>query len=233
MKKIITTPKALQASNAYSQAVQAGNMLFVSGQLPINVETGEMPETFLEQVHQVLKNLKTIVEESQFSMSDVVKTTVFLSDFYGFELREDYDRVYKPLLGEYQDPLCDDDCDCNEDCDCDCDCGEDCDKNCTCHCHCICDEDCDGNCTCRCHCVCNCDENCDEDCDCECHCFDDDDDEFDEDFFDEDECFIDHFSVFNTIYSQYFPENPPARSCVAVKQLPKYAMIEIEAVAVR
>jgi len=217
MKKIIATHKAPQASNAYSQAVQAGNMLFVSGQLPIDAESGEMPETFLEQVQQVLKNLQTIVEEAQFSMSDVVKTTIFISDFYGFELREDYDRVYQPLLGEYQDPLCDDD----EDCDCDCD------ENCSCHCECNCGEDCDENCTCECHCECNCDENCT----CECHCIEED--EFDEDFFDEDECFIDNFAVLNTIYSQYFPENPPTRSCVAVKQLPKMAMIEIEAVAVK
>lgn len=185
MKKIIATTKAPQASNAYSQAVQTGNMLFVSGQLPIHAKTGEMPETFLEQVHQALKNLKTIVEEAQFSMSDVVKTTVFLSDFYGFELREDYDRVYKPLLGEYQDPVCD--CEaCNEE---------------------------EGFLD-------------DEE-------FDDEDEEFDEDFFDEEECFIDYFTVFNAVYSQYFPENPPARSCVAVKQLPKWAMVEIEAVAVK
>ena len=212
MKKIITTPKAPQASNAYSQAVQTGNMLFVSGQLPIDAESGEMPETFLEQVQQVLKNFKTIVEEAQFSMSDVVKTTIFISDFYGFELRDDYDRVYKPLLGEYQDPWGDDDDD---------------------------DDDCDDN---DCDCDCGCDENCDDDCDCECHCaddedFDDDDEDFDDDFdddlFDEDEYFIDNFAVLNTIYSQYFPENPPARSCVAVRQLPKMAMIEIEAVAIK
>ncbi|MDR0970270.1 MAG: hypothetical protein LBM67_07015 [Lentimicrobiaceae bacterium] len=184
MKKIIATSKAPQASNAYSQAVQAGNMLFVSGQLPIDMANGEIPETFLEQVHQALKNLQTIIEEAQFSMSDVVKTTVFLSDFYGFELREDYDRVYKPLLGEYQDPVGD-----YEEYD------EDGFLN---------DEE-----------------------------YSDDEEEFDEDFFDEDECFIDYFTVFNTIYSQYFPENPPARSCVAVKQLPKWAMIEIEAIAVK
>lgn len=202
--KIIATPKAPKASNAYSQAVQTGNMLFVSGQLPIDAESGEMPETFLEQVQQALKNLKTIVEEAQFSMSNVVKTTIFISGFYGFELQEDYDRVYKPLFGEYQDPLGDDDCDCEDDCDCD----EDC--------------DCEGDCDCK--------DDCDEDCDCD---EDFDDDEFDEDFFDEDECFIDNFAVLNTIYSQYFPENPPARSCVAVKQLPKCAMIEIEAIAVK
>lgn len=196
--KIIATPKAPKASNAYSQAVQTGNMLFVSGQLPIDAESGEMPETFLEQVQQVLKNLKTIVEEAQFSMSNVVKTTIFISDFYGFELQEDYDRVYKPLFGEYQDPLGEDDCE--DDCDCD--------EGCNC----------EGNC--------NCNEGFLSDEDFE-------EDEFDEDCFDEDECFIDNFAVLNTIYSQYFPENPPARSCVAVKQLPKCAMIEIEAIAVK
>lgn len=178
MKKIIATNKAPQASNAYSQAVQSGNMLFISGQLPIDVANGEMPETFLEQVHQVLKNLKTMVEEAQFSMSDVVKTTVFLSDFYGFELREDYNRVYKPLLGEYEDPF---DC---EELEID-------------------------------------DDLIENDC------------EFDENLFNEDECYIDYFAVFNAIYTQYFPENPPARSCVAVKQLPKWAMIEIEAIAMK
>ncbi len=202
-KKNIATTKAPQASNAYSQAVQTGNMLFVSGQLPINVETGAMPETFLEQVQQVMKNLQTIVEESQFEMSNVVKTTIFISDFYSFELQEDYDRVYKPLLGEYEDPLCD--CNCNDKYEYDDNCG--CDENCNCNEESVGDEG-----------------------------FLDDEvfeDEFDEDCFDEDECFIDNFSVLNTIYSQYFPENPPARSCVAVKQLPKCAMIEIEAIAVK
>ncbi|MDR2963067.1 MAG: hypothetical protein LBU90_05495 [Bacteroidales bacterium] len=188
MKKIIATTNAPKASNVYSQAIHAGNMLFVSGQLPIDVNTGEMPDTFLEQVQQVLKNLKAVVEAAQFSLTEVVKVNIFLTDFYDFELKENYERVYKPIFGEYQDPIGDD-----EEIDC------------------ACDEDL---------------EDVDD-------FIGEEDDEFDEDYFDEEECFIDNFAVLNTIYPEYFPENPPARSCIAVKQLPKGALIEIECIAMK
>lgn len=84
-KKIIACAKAPKAVGTYSQAVVAGNTIYVSGQLPIDAETGEFaPGGIKEQLHQVFKNLRYILEEAGYSMSDVVKANVFLSDLANF-----------------------------------------------------------------------------------------------------------------------------------------------------
>lgn len=84
-KKIIACAKAPKAVGTYSQAVVAGNTIYVSGQLPIDAETGEfIPGGIKEQLHQVFKNLRYILEEAGYSMSDVVKANVFLSDLTNF-----------------------------------------------------------------------------------------------------------------------------------------------------
>lgn len=84
-KKIIACAKAPKAVGTYSQAVVAGNTIYVSGQLPIDANTGEfVPGGITEQLHQVFKNLKYILEEAGYSMSDVVKANVFLSDLANF-----------------------------------------------------------------------------------------------------------------------------------------------------
>ncbi|MBO5763807.1 MAG: RidA family protein [Bacteroidales bacterium] len=84
-KKIIACAKAPKAVGTYSQAVVAGNTIYVSGQLPIDAETGEfVPGGIKEQLHQVFKNLRYILEEAGYSMSDVVKANVFLSDLANF-----------------------------------------------------------------------------------------------------------------------------------------------------
>ena len=84
-KKIIACAKAPKAVGTYSQAVVAGNTIHVSGQLPIDAETGEfVPGGIKEQLHQVFKNLRYILEEAGYSMSDVVKANVFLSDLANF-----------------------------------------------------------------------------------------------------------------------------------------------------
>lgn len=80
MKKEIATAKAPGAIGPYSQAVQAGNLLFVSGQLPINPETGEMPSDIKAQTRQSIANLKAILEEAGGSLDNVVKSTVLLAD---------------------------------------------------------------------------------------------------------------------------------------------------------
>ena len=84
MKSCIKTEKAPKAIGPYSQATKCGNFIFVSGQLPINAETGEMPATIAEQTKQSLTNLKNILTEAGSSMDNVVKTTVFLSDMNNF-----------------------------------------------------------------------------------------------------------------------------------------------------
>ncbi|MCF0205634.1 MAG: reactive intermediate/imine deaminase, partial [Muribaculaceae bacterium] len=79
MKEAINAPKAPAAIGPYSHAVKAGNLIFVSGQLPVNPENGEMPEDIKAQTRQSLENVKTILAEVGANLDNVVKTTVFLA----------------------------------------------------------------------------------------------------------------------------------------------------------
>ena len=123
MKQIVSTKKAPIAIGPYSQAVKANGFIFVSGQLPVNPETGNFAGTTIEiQTKQSLDNLKAILEVGNSALEKVLKTTVFLKD-------------------------------------------------------------------------------------------------------------MNDFSAMNTIYSQYFSENFPARICVEVARLPKDALVEVEAIS--
>lgn len=82
--KAVVTEKAPKAIGAYSQGLDLGNMVFTSGQLPIDPATGEMPEGAAAQAKQSLKNVKAIIEESGSNMSKVVKTVIFLQDINDF-----------------------------------------------------------------------------------------------------------------------------------------------------
>ena len=124
IKRTISTDKAPKAIGPYSQAVQAGEFLYVSGQIPVDPETGEIPDDAASQARRSLENLKAILEAAGYLLTDVVKTTVFSTD-------------------------------------------------------------------------------------------------------------INDFAEVNAVYSEYFPKEAPARSFVAVKELPKGVKIEIEAVAWR
>lgn len=85
MKKVISTTNAPAAIGPYSQAIQAGNMLFASGQLGFDPVTGNFVEGGVkEQTIQAFKNVHAILAEAGFSINDVVKTTVFLSDMADF-----------------------------------------------------------------------------------------------------------------------------------------------------
>ena len=85
MNQIIHTPKAPAAIGPYSQAVKAGNLLFVSGQIPIDPATGVFSgEDIVSQTRQSLTNVKAILEEAGYSLSDVVKATVLLADMADF-----------------------------------------------------------------------------------------------------------------------------------------------------
>ena len=84
-KKAINTEKAPKAIGPYSQAIQVGNLVYTSGQLPINPTTGAFPEGGIkEQTRQSLRNIQAILEEAGLTMSNVVKTTVFLADMNDF-----------------------------------------------------------------------------------------------------------------------------------------------------
>lgn len=81
MKRIIDTPAAPAPIGPYSQAVQAGNTLFVSGQIAINPETGSLVTDNIDaETRQVLKNLQAILDKAGYGFGDIVKTTIFLSD---------------------------------------------------------------------------------------------------------------------------------------------------------
>ena len=97
MKRCIRTKAAPAAIGPYSQAVVAGNMLFASGQLPIDPATGEMlPADTAMQTRQILKNLEAILGAAGFVLADVVKTTVFLKDMQDFSAMNEVYREFFP-----------------------------------------------------------------------------------------------------------------------------------------
>jgi 2-iminobutanoate/2-iminopropanoate deaminase len=80
-KKIITTPQAPSPIGPYNQAVLAGDLLFISGQVAINPATGNIETTdVIGETHQVMHNLKSILSEAMMDFTNIVKTTIFLSD---------------------------------------------------------------------------------------------------------------------------------------------------------
>lgn len=96
MKKVIYTKKAPAAVGPYSQAVEANGMLFISGQIAIDPETGTIVEGGIrEQTLQVMANIGAILDEAGYYFSDVVKSTCLLSDISNFAtMNEIYGRYY-------------------------------------------------------------------------------------------------------------------------------------------
>ena len=96
MKKIanvdgVPTPRA-----PYSTYTQAGNLIFVAGQVAIDPQTQETPDSFAAQLHLILKNLKTILESAGSSLENILKTTVFLKDLSNYaEYNEIYRKYFK------------------------------------------------------------------------------------------------------------------------------------------
>jgi len=98
MKKIVATDKAPQAIGPYSQAVQFGDFLFVSGQIAIDPKTGNIIEGDIEaQTDQVLKNISAIIAEAGMSLQNTVKCTCFLKDMNDFAA---FNSVYENYFGE-------------------------------------------------------------------------------------------------------------------------------------
>lgn len=107
MKKIIKTDKAPQAIGPYSQAVEIDNTLYISGQVPINPETGKVVAGGIsEQTEQVMKNIGAILKEAGYSYSDVIKSTCLLNDMDNFKaMNEVYGKYYPenpPARAAYQ-----------------------------------------------------------------------------------------------------------------------------------
>ena len=125
MKNVVFSPEAPAAVGPYSHAIDCGNMVFLSGQVPLVPETGLIAEGGIEgQARQMFENIKAVLSSCGLGFENVVKTTVFMTD-------------------------------------------------------------------------------------------------------------LNDFATLNAIYAEYFPENPPARSCVQVAALPKGALVETECIAVR
>ena len=89
-KEIISTTNAPQAIGPYSQAVKTNNLMFISGQIPMDPSTGNLVEGSIEdEANQVLKNLKSICEAAGYSLDDAVKITIFLTDLGNFAVVND------------------------------------------------------------------------------------------------------------------------------------------------
>ena len=98
MKNVISTQKAPAAIGPYSQAIQVGNLVYTSGQIPINPETGTFVEGGIkEQTRQSLLNVQAILNEIGLTMGSVVKTTVFMADMNDFA---DMNAVYAEFFAE-------------------------------------------------------------------------------------------------------------------------------------
>jgi 2-iminobutanoate/2-iminopropanoate deaminase len=96
-KRVIQTEKAPKAIGPYSQAIQAGNLLFLSGQLPFDPVTGELVKGDIrQQTQRVLANLKGILESQNLCMEDVVKVTIFLKDMGNFSQVNEVYATYFP-----------------------------------------------------------------------------------------------------------------------------------------
>ncbi len=100
IKKCIATDQAPAAIGPYSQAVSAGNMVFLSGQLALDPATGTLVQGGIrEQTEQALKNIEAILAKAELTMANVIKTTVFLADINDFTAMND---VYaKHFTGSY------------------------------------------------------------------------------------------------------------------------------------
>jgi 2-iminobutanoate/2-iminopropanoate deaminase len=85
MKKVIHTPNAPAPIGPYNQAILKGNTLYTSGQIAINPQTGELElNNIKEETHQVMKNMKAVLEAANMAFEDVVKTSIFITDMNDF-----------------------------------------------------------------------------------------------------------------------------------------------------
>ncbi|WP_439287874.1 RidA family protein [Lonepinella sp. BR2904] len=96
MTTVIHTDKAPAAIGPYVQAVDLGNLVLTSGQIPVNPATGEIATDIVAQTRQSLENIKAIVEQAGLTVSDIVKTTVFVKDLNHFAaVNAEYERFFQ------------------------------------------------------------------------------------------------------------------------------------------
>lgn len=95
MRKTVMAEKGPQPAGPYSHAVVSGGFVFVSGQGPVDPETGTMPDAFPEQVRQTLENVRTILEAAGSSLEDVLKVNAYVTDLTRFA---EFNEVYKEFF---------------------------------------------------------------------------------------------------------------------------------------
>ena len=96
MTKIIHTEKAPAAIGPYVQAVDLGNLVLTSGQIPVNPANGEVSKDIVAQARQSLENVKAIIEQAGLTVGDIVKTTVFVKDLNDFAaVNAEYEKFFK------------------------------------------------------------------------------------------------------------------------------------------
>lgn len=100
IKKLISSKNAPKAVGPYSQGVQIGGFVFVSGQLPLDPKTGELIDgDFCEKTDRVVKNVEAVLQESGLNLDNVVKTTIFLKDISNFsKMNEVYNKYFGKSL---------------------------------------------------------------------------------------------------------------------------------------
>jgi 2-iminobutanoate/2-iminopropanoate deaminase len=97
-KKVIQTEKAPKPIGPYSQAIRAGNFIFLSGQIPIDPKTEELVKGDIrQQTRQVLENIRGVLESQGLGMQDVVKVTIFLKDMGSFNQMNEVYATYFPF----------------------------------------------------------------------------------------------------------------------------------------
>ena len=102
MKKIINTPNSPQPIGPYNQAILKNNILFISGQIALDPKTMKLiNDSIKEETIQVMENLKNILSEAKMNLSDVVKTSIFLSNMDNFN---DVNNVYGSYLNSGEEP---------------------------------------------------------------------------------------------------------------------------------
>ena len=101
-KKIINTSKSPEPIGPYNQAILKGNILFISGQIALDAETMKLNNKSInDETHQVMQNLKNILEEANMNFNDVVKSSIFLSDM---SLFKEVNKIYGSYLTPGDEP---------------------------------------------------------------------------------------------------------------------------------
>ena len=95
MRKTVTAEEGPRPAGPYSHAVVSGGFVFISGQGPVNPETGTMPDAFADQVRETLKNVRTILEAAGSSLDEVVKVNAYVTDLTRFQ---EFNEVYKEFF---------------------------------------------------------------------------------------------------------------------------------------